>query len=109
MLFILAAVLLGFFLRYSKLPTLVNTVVAIALLFICIIVGLELPIYISASSWHILVFVYIAIASVTPVWALLQPRDYLNSYLLIAMIVSAVLGVVVANPDMNLVPLTALL
>lgn len=104
MLFILAAVLLGFFLRYSKLPTLVNTVVAIALLFICIIVGLELPIYISASSWHILVFVYIAIASVTPVWALLQPRDYLNSYLLIAMIVSAVLGVVVANPDMNLVP-----
>ena len=47
---------------------------------------------------HSIIFVYILIASVAPVWALLQPRDYLNSYLLIFMIVSAAIGVFVANP-----------
>ena len=62
-----------------------------------IAIGLALPMYISLSTWHILVFVYILIASVVPVWALLQPRDYLNSYLLIIMIAAAVLGVFVAN------------
>ena len=48
------------------------------------------------------VFIYIMVACVTPVWALLQPRDYLNSYLLIFMIVGAILGIFVANPSCNL-------
>ena len=56
----------------------------------------------SLGTWHIIIFVYILIASVAPVWALLQPRDYLNSYLLIFMIVGAVIGVFVANPACNL-------
>ena len=47
------------------------------------------------------------IASVAPVWALLQPRDYLNSYLLIFMIVGAVVGVFVANPSCNLAAFTS--
>ena len=41
------------------------------------------------------------------VWALLQPRDYLNSYLLIFMIVGAVIGVFVANPSCNLKAFTS--
>ena len=51
--------------------------------------------------------VYILIASVAPVWALLQPRDYLNSYLLIFMIVGAVIGVFAANPACNLQAFTS--
>lgn len=47
------------------------------------------------------------IACVTPVWALLQPRDYLNSYLLIFMIGAAVIGVFVANPSCNLQAVTS--
>ena len=35
-------------------------------------------------------------------WLLMQPRDYLSTFLLIGMIVGAVLGVVVARPEMNL-------
>ena len=49
-----------------------------------------------------MIFVYIAVASIVPVWALLQPRDYLNSYLLVAMIVAAVVGIFAYNPAMNL-------
>ena len=106
-LFILAAVGLGFFLKYTRLPAAVNTVVAIVLLVVCIAVGLLLPVYQSTSFWHLFVFIYIFIASVVPVWALLQPRDYLNSYLLIFMIVASVVGIVVYNPEMNLPTFTA--
>lgn len=100
--FIVAAVALGFYLRRSKANKWVNTLVAIVILIACIALGLYFPIYIGTSAWRIIVFAYIAVASIAPVWALLQPRDYLNSYLLIAMIVAAVLGVLVANPTMEL-------
>ncbi len=102
LLFIAAAVGLGFVLRYAKLQKWANTALAIGLLVACIAVGLAKPVYASVSFWHALVFAYVFIASVAPVWALLQPRDYLNSYLLVAMIAAAVVGVFVYNPAMNL-------
>ena len=100
--FIFFAVVLGLILKYAKLPTAVNTAIAIVMLVASIIIGLKMPIFLSLDIWHILVFAYILIASVVPVWILLQPRDYLNSYLLVAMIVAAVIGVFVANPQINL-------
>lgn len=102
MLFITAAVGLGLMLKKCHFSKTVNTGVAIALLIACIASGMLMPIYISADIWHIIVFIYIAVASVVPVWFLLQPRDYLNSYLLAAMISAAVVGVLVANPEMKL-------
>lgn len=101
-LFILEAVALGCILKYAKLNKWVNTGIAILMLVAAVVIGLNCPVYLSRSTWHIIVFVYIMIACVTPVWALLQPRDYLNSYLLIFMIVGAVLGIFVANPSCNL-------
>lgn len=105
--FIVEAVVLGIILKYAKLPTAVNTLIAIVMLIGAIIVGLAFPIFLSLNVWHIIVFVYILIASVVPVWALLQPRDYLNSYLLVAMIIAAVVGVFVANPSINLPAFTS--
>ena len=102
MIFIAAAVLLGFIIKYAKLNTWVNTVIAVGLLVLTIVLGLKFPIYVSLGSWHLFIFVYIAVASIVPVWALLQPRDYLNSYLLVAMIVAAVVGIFAYNPAMNL-------
>lgn len=107
MLFILEAVALGFILKFGKLNKWVNTGLAIILLVGGIVVGLNLPIFIGTSTWHIIVFVYILIASVVPVWSLLQPRDYLNSYLLVIMIVAAVVGVIFTNPDINLPAFTS--
>ncbi|MBO5333269.1 MAG: carbon starvation protein A [Clostridia bacterium] len=102
MMFIIFAVVLGLILKHIKLPTAVNTVIAIVMLIVSIAIGLKLPIFLSLDVWHIFVFVYIFVASVVPVWILLQPRDYLNSYLLVAMIIAAVIGVFVANPQINL-------
>ena len=107
MLFIIEAVALGMLLRYSKLNKWVNTLIAIGLLVVGVAVGLALPIYIPTGTWHVIIFIYILIASVVPVWALLQPRDYLNSYLLVFMILAAVVGVIATNPSINLPAFTS--
>lgn len=101
-LFIVEAVGLGMILKYAKLNKWVNTAIAIIMLVVALIIGLNCPVYISRDIWHIIIFVYVMIACVAPVWALLQPRDYLNSYLLIFMILGAIVGVFVANPSCNL-------
>ena len=101
--FIVEAVALGMLLKYGKLNKWVNTAIAIALLIFAVAVGLKCPVYLSREVWHIIIFAYVLVACVAPVWALLQPRDYLNSYLLIFMIVGAIIGVFVANPSCNLV------
>lgn len=101
-LFIVEAVALGFILKYAKLNKWVNTGIAIVMLVAAVAIGLICPIYLGRTTWHVIIFIYILIACVTPVWALLQPRDYLNSYLLIFMIVGAVVGIFVSNPKCNL-------
>lgn len=106
-LFIFEAVALGMILKYAKLNKWVNTAIAIAMLVAAVAIGLACPVYMSLGIWHIIIFIYIMIACVTPVWALLQPRDYLNSYLLIFMIGAAVIGVFVANPSCNLQAVTS--
>lgn len=68
--------------------------------------GLAFPVYLNQGTWHIIIFAYILVACVAPVSALLQPRDYLNSYLLIFMIAAAVVGVFVSNPSCNLAAFT---
>lgn len=105
--FIVFAIILGLLLRFSKLPTAVNTAIAVLMLVASIVIGLEFPVFLPLNAWHLLVFAYIFIASVVPVWLLLQPRDYLNSYLLVAMILAAVVGVFVANPEINLPAFTS--
>ncbi len=102
MLFIVEAVALGMILKYGKLGKWANTVLAIVLLVVGVAAGLAFPVYIERSTWHIIIFLYVLVASVTPVWSLLQPRDYLNSYLLVFMIVAAIAGVFISNPSCNL-------
>ena len=106
-LFIFEAVALGMILKYGKLHKWINTAIAIVMLVAAVVIGLNFPIYLTRETWHILIFAYIFVASVVPVWALLQPRDYLNSYLLIFMIVGAVIGVFVSNPSCNLQAFTS--
>ena len=81
---------------------LISTVLGVVAIVICMALGMNFhPLYFSTKTWMIVVGIYIAIASVTPVWILLQPRDYLSSFLLYAMLVVAVVGVVGAHPNIN--------
>ena len=102
LLFILIAVIFGFFVYQRHTSMAVTTVFGIAAIVFCLAVGMNWhPIYLSTQTWMYVVGVYIAIASVTPVWILLQPRDYLSSFLLYAMLFIAFIGVVGAHPDIN--------
>lgn len=107
MIFIVEAVCLGMILRYGKLHKWVNTAIAIVMLVGAVALGMNFPMYLPRTTWHVIIFIYILIASVAPVWSLLQPRDYLNSYLLIFMIIAAIVGVFVANPQCHLEAFTS--
>ena len=71
-LFIFEAVALGMILKYAKLNKWVNTVIAIAMLVVAVVIGLNFPVYLTRETWHLFIFAYIFIASVVPVWALLH-------------------------------------
>lgn len=101
-LFILSAVILAIFMSRSKSKGLVNDLMAIGLLVACIVLGLMFPIHIAKTPWLYLVFIYIFVAATAPVWMLLQPRDYLNSFLLLAMIGGAAIGIVLTDPTVEL-------
>ena len=97
-LFIVISVVFGF-LVYRKNASLgVSTVVGVMAIIICMVIGLNWhPLYLNNKTWMIIVGIYILVASVTPVWILLQPRDYLSSFLLYFMMAVAIVGVIGAG------------
>jgi len=102
-LFIAAAIGLGFLIRKRKASDLASAIIAIDLLIICIVLGIRFPFaYFDKPIWLYLIFAYIFIASVVPVWVLGQPRNYLNFFLLIAMMLAAFIGVVFTAPSINI-------
>lgn len=98
MLFIPLAIAFGFFVYRKNAPMVVASVIGVILLAACVALGLAFPIVLSKNFWLAFVFVYIMIASVTPVWILLQPRDYLSSFLLYFMMIAAIIGIFAAHP-----------
>ncbi len=100
-LFIFLAIGFGFAVYRKNAPMLVASIVGVILLALCVVIGLFFPIMLPKSFWIGFVFVYIMIASVTPVWILLQPRDYLSSYLLYFMMIAAIIGIIGAHPTIQ--------
>ncbi len=102
MLFIPLAIGFGFFVYRKNAPMAVASVIGVILLAACVALGLAFPIELPKSFWIGFVFIYIMIASVTPVWILLQPRDYLSSFLLYFMMIAAVIGIFGAHPTVQI-------
>ncbi|MFQ5952819.1 MAG: carbon starvation protein A [Candidatus Omnitrophota bacterium] len=83
----------------------IMSIIAVILMYISIIIGVHFPLSMPAigglapmTIWIILLFIYAFIASVLPVWSLLQPRDYINSHQLIIGLTLLILGVAFARP-----------
>ena len=83
----------------------VMSIIAVLLMYASVFIGVNMPLSMPGfwgltpmAVWIIILFIYAYIASVLPVWTLLQPRDYVNSHQLIVGIVLIVLGVLFANP-----------
>lgn len=98
MLFIVAAVIYGLATRGRQIPAVANIGIAILIIVVLVAIGYNFP-YISLdyTTWMILLGVYIMVAAIAPVWILLQPRDYLSSFLLYGMIILSIIGIVGAS------------
>lgn len=79
-----------------------TSVIGVVLMYYFIYLGIQLPIALGYNTWVVLLMIYAFTASVTPVSILLQPRDYLSSFLLYGLIVISVIGIVAANPDIKM-------
>ena len=65
-------------------------------------IGMAFPLIGGKDAWTGFTFAYIFFASVLPMWLLKQPRDYMTTFMFAGMILGAVVGIVVAHPNMNL-------
>ena len=102
LLFILIAIVFGFMVYRRNASMAVSTILGVVAIAACMAIGMNFhPIYLTTNTWMIIVGIYIAIASVTPVWILLQPRDYLSSFLLYAMLAVALVGVIISHAGMG--------
>ena len=100
-LYVFVAMAFGLFLKKVKLEGLPKVILGIALIIAMLALGIMFPVYAAKTTWIYVVFVYIFFASVTPMWLLKTPRDYLTTFLFIGMIVAAVIGVFVSNPTIT--------
>lgn len=100
-LYVFVAMAFGLFLKKVKLEGLPKVILGIALIIVMLALGIMFPVYATKTTWIYVVFVYIFFASVTPMWLLKTPRDYLTTFLFIGMIVAAVIGVFVSNPTIT--------
>ena len=102
LLFIVIAIVFGFLVYRRNASMALSTVLGIAAIIAIMAIGMNFhPLYLTTKTWMIIVGIYIAIASVAPVWILLQPRDYLSSFLLYAMLFVAFVGVIGAHPNID--------
>ena len=102
-LFILVAIVFGFLVYRRNAGLGISTVIGVAAIVLCMAIGLNFhPLYLNGTTWMIIVGIYITVASVTPVWILLQPRDYLSSFLLYGMMIVAIVGIVGAHPTIDI-------
>ena len=104
-LFIFLAVGFGVVRNRFHASLLISTLGGIIFLTAAIVAGYFFPfIKLGVNGWRVLLVIYIICASILPVWFLLQPRDYLCSFLLYAMIIGAFIGLVLRRPDVEMAP-----
>lgn len=104
-LFIFLAVAFGYlnrFVGHRNIAFVIITIIGVILMYYFVYLGTQLPVTLDYTWWVGGLLAYAFLASVTPVSLLLQPRDYLNSYLLYGMMIAAVAGVIVADPNIKM-------
>jgi carbon starvation protein len=109
LMYILLALVLGVSVYRLKLSLTKASFIFVPLIFIAVYVGQLVPIEglpaiahgDPKTTWTVLLLGYCFVASITPVWILLQPRDYLSSFLLVACVIGALSGIAVGQPELN--------
>jgi len=103
---IIIAIIMGFLIYKKKIDILIPSLFALALLYFFVWVGTKAPVDLTTTMavkdaknlWIIMLFIYSGIASLLPVWTLLQPRDFINSHQLFVGLGLLFLGIFISQP-----------
>jgi len=104
---IIVALIIGWIIYKKGMNSFIPSIIALGVLYLFVWLGTQIPLSFSllgwakdqqTSAWIIILFIYSGIASLLPVWLLLQPRDYINSHQLLVGLGLIFLGIAVANP-----------
>lgn len=99
---ILVAVVIGFLINKKKVPFKPTIIIGVIAMFALMAAGIQWPLFLVFKQfWIYLLLGYAFAASVLPVWLLLQPRDFLSSFNLYAMLILLVLAVVIVHPQIS--------
>ncbi|MBU2440249.1 carbon starvation protein A, partial [bacterium] len=101
-LFLVIAIGMGFALYRKGVSLSIVSIIGVILLFVSIWIGLRAPFALGAKTWIYLLLIYVFFASSMPVWILLQPRDYLSSFLLYTALGGAVIGIFIGGHNLQL-------
>lgn len=102
LLFIVFAMVFGLIQKKLHLTGWKETAVGLACTAAAFAIGMAFPLTAGKETWSYLTFAYIFMAAVLPMWILMQPRDYMTTFMFAGMIIGAVVGLAVAHPSMNL-------
>ncbi len=107
LLYLLLPVVMGLLIRFAKIPIGKATIVFLPLLGVAIWAGQHIPLSLDSSLgvsesqahriWNVLILAYCFVASVLPVWALLQPRGHLGGYFLALTLVGGAVGLILSG------------
>lgn len=100
LIYIIIAIIFGISIYKFGLKTLYGSIIFVPLIFLGIFIGIELPLvnipeFLGSKIrfFNLILLVYVFFASTLPVWLLLQPRDYLSSYLLYSSVLAGIIGI----------------
>ena len=100
--FIAFAVVFGLIQKKMKFTGWKEVVLGLVCMVACFVLGISFPIVATRETWNYVTFEYIFFAAILPMWLLMQPRDFMTTFMFIFMIAAAAIGLLVAHPTMNL-------
>ena len=106
LLFIAFAVVFGLIQKKAQFHGWKQTLLGLVCTVAAFVIGMNCPLITTKANWSYMVFAYIFLAAVLPMWLLMEPRDLMTTFMFAGMIIGAVVGLLVAHPAMNLAPYT---
>ena len=100
--FIAFAVVFGLIQKKMKFTGWKEVVLGLVCMVACFVLGISFPIVATRETWNYVTFAYIFFAAILPMWLLMQPRDFMTTFMFIFIIAAAAIGLLVAHPTMNL-------
>ena len=100
--FMVFAVIFGLIQKKWNLTGWKEFVVGVIFIVASFAVGIKVPIIMGKTQWAAVVFAYIFLAAIMPIWLMKQPRDYMTTIMFVCMIAGAIIGLVIGHPTMEL-------